>query len=124
MDERWVQLGQELMARRIEVAGHSNRSRFAKENDLPNDRVLYDLEKARRNNFDQSTLAHMEAVYRLRPGAIGRFVAGDGLDVRPSRQDDSYVAAPGEKATVTLTEDDIAAIVRQAVEEARRLDRS
>ena len=34
-----------------------------------------------------------------------------------------YVAAPGEPATVTLTESELEGIIRRAVEEARRLDR-
>lgn len=46
-----------------------------------------------------------------------RSVGGEG-------QDPDYVAAPGERSMVTIAEEDLELIIREAVERARRLDRS
>lgn len=48
---------------------------------------------------------------------------GDWTRVVGGSVQGDYVAAPGEPATVTLTEAELEGIIRRAVEEARRLDR-
>lgn len=59
--------------------------------------------------------AVLDAVGLDREG--GAVVGGEG-------EASSYVAAPGDRATVTLAEDELEEIIRDAVERARRLDRS
>lgn len=75
MTTGWERLGLLLLRRRVHL-GYPNRSAFARDKGLKNDRTLSDLEKAKRTNFGDNTLAHMEVVYEWAPGSIERVLAG------------------------------------------------
>jgi hypothetical protein len=86
----WARLGKLLTERRARLdPRYMNRRLFASERGLDY-RLVSDIEKARRQTFEGSTLAAIEAAYQLQPGAIGRFLAGGGLE----ETDVVLVAAP------------------------------
>ncbi len=73
---RWEHLGALLIQRRTQLSPRfHNRGAFCEAAGLKY-RLIYDVEEARRTNFGSSTIAAIEAAYRLAPGAIGRFLAG------------------------------------------------
>lgn len=65
----WQRLSRLLVERRLEL-GYAKRAPFARANGLSHDRVLFDLENARRDNYDPATLALVEQIYRWRRGSI------------------------------------------------------
>jgi hypothetical protein len=78
--DRWHALGAMLIQRRTALNPRwHNRTEFAQAVNLSY-RLVYDAEEARRSNFGTSTLAALEAAYRLAPGSIARFLAGDELE--------------------------------------------
>jgi hypothetical protein len=78
--ERWQQLGAFLIQRRTQLSPRfHNRGAFCEATGLKY-RLIYDIEEARRTNFGASTLAAIEAAYRLEPGTIPRFLAGAVLE--------------------------------------------
>lgn len=75
--ERWQQLGDMLIQRRVELdARYRYRNAFADDTGL-DWRLLYDIEKARRTNFTRSTLSAIEVAYRLEPRSVEEFLDGD-----------------------------------------------
>lgn len=88
--EAWAALGDLLLKRRIEL-GHPKRAPFAEAAGFRNDRVLFDLEKGRRDNYDPATLALVERAYQWQPGAIEAFVSR-GVDPAPSGEDSAVDA--------------------------------
>lgn len=73
--DAWERLGELLLERRLEL-GAPKRAPFAEENGFKNDRVLFDLEKGRRANYDSATLRHVERAYGWEAGSIRRVLAG------------------------------------------------
>lgn len=71
----WERLGRLLIARRVEL-GFPNRSAFARHLGMSHDRTLADLEKARRQNFDETTLLFVENGYGWQAGSIREVLAG------------------------------------------------
>lgn len=75
----WKRLGRLLVERRTSLVGHANRTRFAADHDLLNDRILSDLEKGRRDNYSPATIALMEHVYEVQPGSFEAALMGGDL---------------------------------------------
>jgi len=79
-DGSWARLGELLVQRRIELdPRYRNRRIFADERGL-NWRLLHDLERAKRTNFEPETMAAVEVAYGLAPGSIGRTLSGGELE--------------------------------------------
>ena len=77
----WTRLGELLIQRRVQLdPRYRNRRLFAIERGLDS-RLVADIERARRQNFEGVTLAAaIEAAYRLEPGSIGRTLHGGELE--------------------------------------------
>lgn len=76
MTDHWQRLGRLLIERRVEL-GYPRRLTWARETlRLSNDRILSDLERARRTNYDPATLAQVERMYQWAPGSIRAVLAG------------------------------------------------
>jgi hypothetical protein len=70
IDEGWERVGGALAARRVQIdPSYDKRSAFARETGVDY-RVLYDIEKGRRQNFGPKTIAQIEQAYHLPAGAI------------------------------------------------------
>jgi hypothetical protein len=81
-DAQWERLGELLLQRRAQLdPRYGRRTRFTAERHLDY-RIAYEVEKARRHNFGDGTLASIEAAYELAPGSIMRTVAGGPLEPR------------------------------------------
>lgn len=79
----WARLGEMLVQRRVEIdPRYRNRRLFAAERGL-NWRLLYDIERAKRTNFESETLAAIEVAYSLVPGSIPRALGGAELEAQP-----------------------------------------
>ena len=90
--DRWGRLGAYLIQRRTQLSPRfHNRGAFCAATSLKY-RLVYDIEEARRTNFGSSTLAAIEAAYRLMPGAIGRFLGGGELETQPVTADAAAAA--------------------------------
>lgn len=90
----------------------------------PSNSTLTSIENGVASSVSSATLRKIDTGLGWERGSARRVLdGGDPVVVAPSGQDD-YVAAPGEPATVTLTEDELEGIIRRAVDEARRLGRS
>ena len=75
-DSARERLGSLLIRRRHELdPRYRNREFFAKETGVHR-RVLYEIERSKRDNFTDLTLAAVEVAYRLRRGSIARILAG------------------------------------------------
>lgn len=76
----WKRLGKQLVARRVDLENAwSNRRRFTDDNGVDY-RVVYDIEKARRDNFSPSMIRRLEKAYKLRAGAIAAVLDGEDMD--------------------------------------------
>lgn len=77
----WQRLADLLVSRRTQL-GYRQRNQFAKAHGLKHDRLLFDLENAKRTNFEQGTLAQFEQLYQWAPGSIQAVL--DGGDPTPA----------------------------------------
>lgn len=76
----WKRLGGLLVRRRIELdPRYSNRQLFAAERGL-NYRTVSDIERGRRDNYENGTITALEVAYRVTPGSVGRALAGGDLE--------------------------------------------
>lgn len=75
-EEQWKALADLLRWQRVSVLGYTKRVDFVRALELSNDRVLYDLENARRHNYDIDTLLSLESWYKLTSAQL-REVLGD-----------------------------------------------
>ncbi|MGI5247616.1 hypothetical protein [Dactylosporangium sp. CA-139066] len=73
--EDWQRLGQAVVARRVEL-GMKTRQSFAAAAFM-SERVLAEIEKARRSNYDPATIARLEQALRWPFGTARSIVAGD-----------------------------------------------
>jgi hypothetical protein len=79
----WKRLGEQLVRRRIELdPRYSNRQLFAAERGIGY-RTVSDLERARRGNYDDSTIAAVEVAYAVTAGSAARVLAGGELGPLP-----------------------------------------
>ena len=82
-DAARIRTGKLLERRRGELdPRYRVRETFAAENGV-SARVVSDIEKARRRNFESATLSGLEAAYKLEIGSIERAWAGGELDPAP-----------------------------------------
>jgi hypothetical protein len=65
IDDRWVRLAEMLRAQRVINLRQPNRRQFVERLGLPNDRIISDLETAKRDNYDRDTLLSLEVWYQL-----------------------------------------------------------
>lgn len=82
---KWEELGKKLERRRVERdPRYKDRAVFARDTGV-NDRMLGDLERARRTVYRDTSLHAVEIAYRLKEDAIRRFVSGkaDQLEALP-----------------------------------------
>ena len=76
-DPVWQRLGEALQRRRVEIdPRYRNLALFARETGL-NERLLSDIEHARRSGYRSATRRALELAYELDPGHIDRFLAGE-----------------------------------------------
>ena len=97
--DAWLRLGELLRQRRVQIAGHGNRTQFARDKGLPNDRTLFDLEKGRRNNYSAAQLDLMEIVYGWTPGSIRAVLAGGEPTPLPEIADVKVATPESDKRT-------------------------
>lgn len=74
-DEHWQRLGELLIAARV-AKGFTKRAEWQRHLGLSHGRTLFDIENAKRRNFDPSTIAFIEHAYGWRPGSIRAVLAG------------------------------------------------
>jgi hypothetical protein len=99
-DSARERLGSLLIRRRHELdPRYRNREFFAKETGV-HWRVLYEIERSKRDNFTDLTLAAVEVAYRLRRGSIARMLAGGDLEPL----EDTPPRGPGEPRSYTPEE--------------------
>jgi hypothetical protein len=65
-NERWQALADLLRHQRVVVLGHRSRAAFAREKGV-SDRVLFDLESAKKGSYSENTLLSLEVWYELKP---------------------------------------------------------
>lgn len=81
--EGWKRVAQALVNRRTQL-GWPQRRQFAQQHGLKNDRVLYDLEHGRRDNYSTPTLFQIEQMNRWAPGSIQNILDGkDPIEISP-----------------------------------------
>jgi hypothetical protein len=95
----WERLAKLLIDRRAELnPAYKSRRKFAAETGL-NDRLIADLENARRTDYKAATLRAVEVAYRWAPGSIVRVVGDDGeptlIRVEPASDHQPADAAHG-----------------------------
>ncbi|MFA7323861.1 MAG: hypothetical protein WC005_05845 [Candidatus Nanopelagicales bacterium] len=83
----WKNLAEHLVSARVSL-GFSMRSEFIRAKGITHDRVLNDLENARRDNYNPATLVQVEQWYGLAQGNIKEILEG-----RPARYADQTVSA-------------------------------
>lgn len=104
--EPWRRLGEQLVARRVAL-GWTRRAAFARDKGLPNDRLLFDLENAKRTNYDAATYAVVEQAYEWATGSVREVLRGGQPTVLASA---TLTVVPGArgigKASVVPDDDD------------------
>ncbi|MBP2704478.1 hypothetical protein JOL79_11695 [Microbispora sp. RL4-1S] len=96
----WKALGQQLIARRVQLdPAYRNRRTFCEATGMEY-RILSDAESGRRANYSKTTLRALEQAYQLSAGSIDRFIADGGpletMSVAPGRDR----PAAGERTTL------------------------
>lgn len=108
------------MRRRIELdPRYRNRRLFTAERSVEY-RIVNDIEKGRRDNFEPQTIAALEAAYDLAPGSIGRAYQGGELQPAPPLA----VVEHLEDRRPAVTPEMDAAIERQLPAVLREVDRA
>lgn len=107
--DNWKRLGELLVRRRIELdPRYSVRQLFAAERGI-NYRTVSDIERGRRDNYEDGTLAAVEVAYGVTRGSVAAALNGGSLEplppatltpVPPAPPDPS--ASPSEKALKDL----------------------
>lgn len=105
-ENRWMRLGELLIARRVEL-GYRSRSRFVAARGGGHDRIVGDLERAGRDNYSPATIAAVERMYQWEPGSIRRILAG-GMPTKtpntPGAEDAAQDAAEQPAEVIPLVE--------------------
>lgn len=125
----WHRLANLLVSRRIEL-GYRQRKEFAKAHGLRYDRLLFDLENAKRTNYESGTIAHFEQLYKWAPGSIQTVLEG-GEPVPSDRPQTVSRAKPIEEFSneelllelsrrIAVTDRRVEDVLRQDVHSPRR----
>lgn len=97
------------MRRRVELdPRYSNRQAFAAERGVGY-RTVSDIERGRRGNYDDSTIAAIEVAYAVRAGSVAAALAGGELEPLPRR---TALLRPVPDSAVPDDDPDIAALIR------------
>lgn len=74
----WQRLATRLRNRRVHEMGYKSKVALYKAHDVPAalQRIISDIENAKRDNYDADTLARIERVYEWLPGSIGAVLNG------------------------------------------------
>jgi hypothetical protein len=100
----WERLGALLIQRRIEISPRYRvRTLFASDVGL-NWRLLYDIERHKRDSFTDETLAAIEVAYQWRKGSVASVLAGGD----PVPADAGHPAADDARSPLTAEEQRIA----------------
>lgn len=94
----WGRLGQHVVARRTEL-GFRNRADFAAAVQVSS-RLISDIEKGRRTNFDQVTLSALEAALGWETGSVQQVVEGGEPRLRPGATATVSATMPGLRGSV------------------------
>ena len=106
----WKRLGELLVQRRAQLdPRYARRTRFADERHL-GQRIVYEIEKARRQNFGDGIIAAIEVAYELVPGSLERTRKGGPLE--PATTPSAPLPPPAE---VSISLDTVRAIVGPAL---------
>lgn len=97
----WGRLGHHVVARRTEL-GFRNRSDFAAAVHV-SARLISDIEKGRRTNFDQVTLSALEAALGWETGSAREVVDGGEPRLRPGATAPAGTAQPNRVPSVPRT---------------------
>jgi hypothetical protein len=113
--EGWERLAALLRDRRVELdPQYKNRLKFAADTGL-NERLISDLENARRTSYRETTLRAVEGAYRWKPGSIERaLTGGEPVEAAGSVSEERLrpfesvsewpaLAVAGERGTLTAT---------------------
>lgn len=90
--EGWQRVAKRLIEARV-AAGFLRRSDFARHHNLGNDRTLYDIENARRDNYGVPMIMMLERIYGLASGEIQRLVDGEPV---PAEADEGQPLSEAE----------------------------
>jgi hypothetical protein len=74
----WQRLAQAIVDRRVELGFKTREALLAQDEVDLSRRVLSDLEKGRRDNYDQGTLSRLERALEWPKGAVYRILRGQG----------------------------------------------
>jgi transcriptional regulator with XRE-family HTH domain len=91
----WQRLAQAVIDRRVEL-GYRTRESFAAETGLSS-RLLGDLERAQRDNFDRVTLARLEQALQWEPGTARAFLTKGTASALPEDDDPDPLEAKLER---------------------------
>lgn len=84
-DAAWDRLGRLLIARRTQIdPSYHSREKFAAATGL-NARLVYDIERAKRRGFKDSTISSIEHAYEIAPGSVRRALNDPDLTELPPR---------------------------------------
>lgn len=90
----WKRLGELLVRRRIELdPRYSNRQLFASERGL-NYRTVSDIERGRRDNYEDATVTSVEVAYGVAAGSVARALGGGELEPLAAPQAARTAASP------------------------------
>lgn len=120
---RWQRLAALLSDRRTRIdPKYKSRLKFAADTGL-NERLISDLENARRSSFRSTTLGAVETAYRWAPGSIERVLeGGDPVEVAVVSASASLAVAGHATAEARESDDQAADGLEAAIRElARRL---
>jgi hypothetical protein len=85
-DAAWNRLGELLIARRTQIdPSYHSREKFAAVTGL-NPRLVYDIERAKRRGFKDSTINSIEHAYEIAPGSVRRALEDPSMTELPARQ--------------------------------------
>jgi hypothetical protein len=102
----WIKMGEKLVRRRIELdPRYVNRQLFATERGVSY-RIATDIEKGRRANYEQGTIAAIEVAYSVTPGSIARALAGGELEPQPAPAEAGPAAALAPVVPLSLDDEE------------------
>lgn len=125
-DGSWARAGEMLAQRRVELdPRYRNKRTFAAERGV-NWRLVYDIENAKRTNYEPDTLRAIEVAYGLAPGNLDRILAAGEIEtVSASRSQEPQRAETGgmaDPAAVLFPTDPVAQdIWRRDISEAEKV---
>ena len=113
-EDRWRSLAARLTHQRVVVLGFKTRAEFVRHLGLKSDRVLHDLENARRTNYEMSTLLSLESWYQIPAGEL-REVLGDSYpmhDISTFHESGTIQSSKSGDATLEQLQESIDTMTR------------